>query len=757
MDNKFFKHLSRHRVGYLVAALVLTVAGLSTVNTVPNFYTSNNTLTGNVGELANAVVVSENNGSQVYTTDDKISINWQSSDTSGNVYLVPANTNEKTVQIGIVQGQSYSWIIPSNIQTGEYYFGVMSNNALDKSDVPFMIVNTANKTTAEIVNELKSELSAYSARENSAQNMLADLNNQISQAEFNVNALNNEVAQLTASLNEATTYYYTVKATLSVEEDNAQMAKINRLQDQLNQKVLETKNAQAYWDNLKAQAQNAQATIAGLQATMTGIQAKINSFQGLTTTLSTSTSSTSTTTNTFTTATNQAASAGVDTTFTASMKDPLAASAAEYALIIEVVGVNDSASVDDLSAAIDVEESTLAQLGAYYNAATSQKRASDLEVANAQAAYDQATRTVSELTINLQSAQKTVDDLNYQISITRDERALTDLKAQLQTAQNNANTASLNLSNAQNTQQNSMERLSSGKRINAAFDDQLNEITTATQTVRSTLDKLTVKLNDVKSQGTATLSTAGNDNYYTPYRLSNTPSLSEVNTAISTQENLLAQLNEQAKTVASQLSESQNSVTTSQAELRDALSKANELTATMNAYAKRMANLTDQMSNARDEKTLADLQNQFSGVQTALNKTVNLSLTTQTATQSALQRLSSGLRVNSAYSDQTNQIQLAITSVEAELRNLSGLSDQLSSGGASQTSTSTNTFSAETKDDSMTLVEFSAGTVGVTDTDTSNDSLTTETKTEDTTSADATITSDSTSAATSDSTSITTR
>lgn len=716
MDNKFFMHLSRHRVGYLVAALVLTIAGLSTVNTVPNFYVSNNSLTGNVGELTNGVVVSENNASQVYTTDDTVTVGWQSASTDGSVYLVPVDTNQKTIPIGIVQGQSFKWVIPNHIQTGSYYFGVLSNNALDRSDVSFTVINTADKTTAEIVSELQSELNAYSAREQVAQSTLADLTNQITRAESNLNALNQEVADLTNSLNEATAYYFRVKATLSVEEDKAQMDKIDKMQNQLNLKIVDSKNAKANVDNLKAQAQNTQATVTGLQAAMTGIQAKINMFQGVTTTLSAG--------ETDGEAAGSAATLGA-TTLSTPMNDPLAISAMEYGLIVASM-MSNAVTVDDLTAAVDVEESALKQLEAYYSGVVAQKRAAELGITNAQKAYDQSVENVKTLTSSLESSQKTVDDLVTQISNTRDEKVLADLKGQLEVAQKEVSAFSLNLQNAQNTQQSNQFRLATGKRINSALDATLNEVTIATKTVQSTLDELTVKLNEMKTQGeaTSTLTPVALDTLYKPYALGTTPSADEINRAISTQQALLDQLNEKAAIVATQLKDAQVNISSNQADLRDALSKANELTVTLETYAKQITDLTAQISGSRDEKTLTDLENQLSGVQSAMSNAVNLALTTQTTVQTAQQRLASGLRVLSAHESQSNQLQTAIALVKGELSNLSAQMQMLSgsdfsaAGGDAGATSSEMKITNEKEETAGGMVEFSLVLPGMTSTNT---------------------------------------
>lgn len=717
MDNKLFNHLSRHRVGYLIAALTLSVAGLSSLNTVPNFYAPHNTLTGNVGELsAGTVMISENNASNVFTTNDKVTAQWSSPDTTAMLYLVPEDQTLKTIQISLVNGQSYQWSVPSNIATGNYYFGVVSNNVVTKGNMPFTIVNTANKSNEEVVSELKNTLSAYTSRIQSAQKALANYNTQISQAELNVNAINNEVAQLSNDLNEASAYYYKVKSTLSAEQDRAEMEKINNLRNELNQKTVDLANAQAYWNNLKAQAQSTQATVASLQATMTGIEAKINTFQGLTTTLATTAGFT---------AGSAGSTAATTNEISTPVNDPLPASAAEYALILAVYGVGDTVTVDDLAAAITVEESTLDQLAAYYNAVTAQKRASDLEVSLAEAAYNKATNDVNNFTTNLRNAQQAVTDIQAQMSKTTDRTQLSNLQTQLDSAQKNVDSINMSLKVAQSEQQSTQERLSTGKKINSSLDDALADVTSATQTVQSTLNKLTTKLNEVKSQGALTLSAAeAVNNYYKPYSLSSTLTAAEVSMAISTQQNLLEQLNEQAKGVAIELSEAQKEVSLNQADLSGALAKMKELTATMEAYSKQITDVTNQMSSTRDEKALATLKNQLNGVQTSLNQTVSLSLTSLANVQSAQQRLSTGLRVNSAKDNAAAQIQLAISAVQAELSELSTLSNKLSNGTETQGNTSTVDLSNGTTTTGVTMIEFGILAPSVTSTETSTDALT---------------------------------
>jgi len=155
MQNKMFQHVSRHRVAYFIVALLIVVGAFSLIQSVPNFRgLNNNGLTGNIGDLSNGdsevqlqdyeyrVVVL--NG--LNTTAKQPPIVFQSSlNGSADLYLVPEDSTLPTMLIasGVSSemGQSgYAWKLPRNIASGEYRIGVSIDGVLDTTDIPFAVI-----------------------------------------------------------------------------------------------------------------------------------------------------------------------------------------------------------------------------------------------------------------------------------------------------------------------------------------------------------------------------------------------------------------------------------------------------------------------------------------------------------------------------------------------------------------------------------------------------------------------------------------
>lgn len=150
-----FQHVSRHRVAYFIVALLIVVGAFSLIQSVPNFRgLNNNGLTGNIGDLSNGdsevqlqdyeyrVVVL--NG--LNTTAKQPPIVFQSSlNGSADLYLVPEDSTLPTMLIasGVSSemGQSgYAWKLPRNIASGEYRIGVSIDGVLDTTDIPFAVI-----------------------------------------------------------------------------------------------------------------------------------------------------------------------------------------------------------------------------------------------------------------------------------------------------------------------------------------------------------------------------------------------------------------------------------------------------------------------------------------------------------------------------------------------------------------------------------------------------------------------------------------
>ncbi len=481
MENKIYTHVSRHRVGYLIAAVLVIVGGFTfSPKSVPNFSAlDNSALTGNVGELSNVsnqvTLLDSNLSSSVVMTGEKMTIDWKSNNNTADLYLLsedkktakPVTIRKSVISSGDVK--SYVWEVPASVASGSYSLGLQSGGKMDKTDMSFTIIQVGNKADGGL-SALQSQLKAVSAEMDSNQTQLATVKSQIKSKNEALVTLKKNSQAASLNLNKNIASFQAQKNNLSATAYKTQAEGVYALNGTVTQTNLAVTVAQAELVNLEAKAKTLEAKLADKQVQAAALQGKITEVQGVN-------------------------NMNLNSSVMAGADNKAVTSPSFVTLNAEGIA---KMTETELKVTMEAHQNKMTELKLQAETTLNEQKAAELEVTNSQKAFDEATTNERSLSVSLEKANAKVTEVSNKLTTTQDRVTVTNLQNELKVAQTEAAGLKEQLSLAQITTQTAMQKLSSGLRVKAATDDAATKVSVSISALEVELSALNAQLNTLQ-------------------------------------------------------------------------------------------------------------------------------------------------------------------------------------------------------------------------------------------------------------------
>ncbi len=252
MRNKFFKHVSNNRIGYVIGAVLVAVVGVSlggdTGERVADFHDPANSsmMVGDVSSLLGNEPGFTFEAADVVYSGEPFSVTWDNGDSQdqASIYLVPANKSDgEAVKLTQLYGEKTN-VSLDEFANGDYFFGMMTGRNMAISDT-FTLTNDISAIESyqmdlmsESLEVQQSELLNLKASARSSEVAVTQIQAQVNDMESQLNAAQTEMTLKQSAVAQAKTKV----ATAELEVANAQSA-VNALENQLNLSNANTQQA----------------------------------------------------------------------------------------------------------------------------------------------------------------------------------------------------------------------------------------------------------------------------------------------------------------------------------------------------------------------------------------------------------------------------------------------------------------------------------------------------------------------------------
>lgn len=474
MENKAFKHFSRHRIGYLVASLLIVVGAFSLTQSVPNFHALNNDgLTGSVGQLTeNApqlMLLEDGIQHSIVQSGNEFEVKWQTPNSTSSLYLVPENTRQRAVviqqNVASSGGQnSYVWQVPDDLASGEYRIGISSGGVLDRSDAPFILLQNGDDSSSLV--HLNTFLSQSKDSLDSHQSQLLQMQSKIEAKQVILNELSDVSEATGRELSTLLSQFESQKGSLSVESYKAMTQDIHGLAMQLTRQELAVEIAEAELASFELEAKTIELAISNDEVSIKALEQKQTELQGVT---------------------------------DVQLESMLQGQA--DGITTKMNGVTSGqVSLKELDSDIQVKQNQMTTLIAQMESLSGQIAEAEMNVSDAQMLYYKVLSDSELLSEALLLAQDDVLNIQNELSVTNDRAMLIELEKELNAAKNDVSERELALQTAQANTSSAMDRLSSGKRIVTAYQAQWAELESELKMIESELSILTAQSKGMQAE-----------------------------------------------------------------------------------------------------------------------------------------------------------------------------------------------------------------------------------------------------------------